>query len=171
MRYLLDVGVVLTIYIIWIYPRFKKLDSQQFVINNLMVIYLVFVSYFTLMPVLVNLPFVFIDSYETMNFVPFIDLQLGRPLAQKEIILNIIMLVPFGVLLPLIKKQNILYVVSKAFLLSLSIELLQPFISSSRAFDVTDIITNTTGALIGYLLYIIFKKPLQAMIKILAKLF
>lgn len=170
MRYLLDILLIIIIYKRWIYPRFKKLNNEQFVVNNLLFIYLVFVGYFTLMPVIINLPSIFVHSYENMNFIPFVDLQKGRPLAMREIVLNIIMLVPFGVLVPLSKKWGIIRVVSSALLFSVSIELIQPLISSLRAFDVTDIITNTFGALLGYVLYLIFKRPLQAIIVMLSKL-
>lgn len=37
--------------------------------------------------------------------------------------------------------------------LSLSIELLQPLINSARSADITDVITNTAGGLIGYIFY------------------
>lgn len=34
--------------------------------------------------------------------------------------------------------------------LSLSIELLQPFLNGARSADITDVITNTAGGLLGY---------------------
>lgn len=170
MRYLFDFVAVGFIYVKWIYPRWKNIDKEQFVVNNLMFIYLVFVAYFTMMPVIAHLPYLFASSYSTMNFVPFIDLEYHRPKAVQEIILNIIMLVPFGVLYPLMKKKNIIEVVGTAMILSLSIELIQPLINSSRSFDVTDIITNTFGAFVGYLLYLLFKNPLKIIVKMLATL-
>ena len=41
------------------------------------------------------------------------------------------------------------------FLMSLVIELLQPFFD--RSSDITDLITNVTGGVLGYGLYVIFK--------------
>ena len=43
------------------------------------------------------------------------------------------------------------------FLLSLGIEILQPLINGVRSSDITDIITNVTGGIIGYILYLLFK--------------
>lgn len=169
MPYVIDIAAIVFIYVKWMYPTLKNQAKEKFVVTNLLIIYLVFVGYFTLMPVIVNLPNLFVSSYEMMNFIPFIDLQMRRPLAMREIILNVVMLVPFGVLLPLLKNQNIIQVGCKAFLLSVAIELIQPAINSYRAFDVTDIITNTFGALVGYVLYLLLKKPLQVIIKGLAK--
>ena len=47
---------------------------------------------------------------------------------------------------------------------SLSIEILQPFLNSFRASDITDIITNVSGGIIGYILYLICK-PLMINIR------
>lgn len=69
------------------------------------------------------------------------------------------MTIPFGFLIPLVKKENdkLLKVVFYTFLLSLSIELLQPLINGVRSADITDLITNVTGGIIGYIMYLILK--------------
>jgi len=41
--------------------------------------------------------------------------------------------------------------------MSLGIELLQPLIDGSRSSDVTDLITNVVGGVLGYGLYTMFK--------------
>ena len=69
----------------------------------------------------------------------------------KNGILNILLFVPLGVVLPLLwnsfrnTKKAILF----GFTMSLAIELLQ--ILTFRATDVNDLITNTFGALFGFL--------------------
>ena len=62
------------------------------------------------------------------------------------------MTILFGFLFPLIKKENIKLpkVILYTFLLSLSIELLQPLINGFRSADITDLITNVLGGVIGY---------------------
>jgi len=94
-----------------------------------------------------------------MNLVPFIDVTFGRGNFTRQLGLNIIMTIPFGFLLPLMKKENtkLLRVVFYTFLLSLGIEILQPLINGIRSSDITDIITNVTGGIIGYIMYLIFK--------------
>lgn len=88
----------------------------------------------------------------------------------RQCILNVIMFIPFGILLPLTFQYE--FNVKKIFCLSLSfsvfIELTQLAISyfwigaSYRACDINDLIFNTVGGIIGYLLlkgwYSIFRK-------------
>lgn len=94
-----------------------------------------------------------------MNLVPFVDVTNGRGDFIRQVVLNIVMTIPFGFLLPLVreKKINLLNVIFYTFLLSLGIEILQPFINGVRSSDITDIITNVTGSMIGYILYLLFK--------------
>ena len=62
-------------------------------------------------------------------------------------------------------KKNFPTVVIYAFLMSLSIELLQPLINDARSSDVTDIITNVLGAVIGYVIYLPIKPRLKKLNK------
>ncbi|MGB3964980.1 MAG: VanZ family protein [Tepidanaerobacteraceae bacterium] len=60
------------------------------------------------------------------------------------------------------KKSSILKTVAKGFLFSFAIESAQLFSAfwgclSSRSFDVTDLITNTSGSLLGFLFFMILK--------------
>ncbi|MGL9748053.1 hypothetical protein IGI50_001986 [Enterococcus sp. DIV0170] len=73
-------------------------------------------------------------------------------------ILNIIMFVPFGFLLPLIWSQYraLRSVVFLGFEFSLMIELLQLF--NRRATDIDDLLMNTLGALVGFLFWQLSKK-------------
>ena len=41
--------------------------------------------------------------------------------------------------------------------MTLGIELLQPLISGTRSSDITDVITNMTGGILGYGLYLVFR--------------
>lgn len=92
-----------------------------------------------------------------MNMIPFDDYFSDRGDALRQIILNIIMMMPFGFLLPIVKKQNLLSSVFWAFLFSLGIEVTQPLINGLRSADITDLITSTLGGLLGYLIYLVFK--------------
>ncbi|MBD5507816.1 MAG: VanZ family protein [Lachnospiraceae bacterium] len=95
--------------------------------------------------------------------MPLIDI-VNSPLAYtKNTILNIILFVPLGFLVPVIWKnyRSLKTMFFMGFALSVSIELLQIF--TFRLTDIDDLITNTAGAVIGY--YIAkrcsFKLPLQ----------
>lgn len=75
------------------------------------------------------------------------------------------MFVPFGIMFPMIdEKNNFLKTVKWSFIISLVIEVLQPLISV-RSSDITDLITNVFGAVIGYLIYLIFKPVINKIFK------
>ncbi|MDU5333468.1 VanZ family protein [Enterococcus sp.] len=87
-----------------------------------------------------------------INLIPF---QSGVGLLN---ILNIIMFAPLGFLLPLIWKQcrKLSSTVLLGFQFSLMIELLQLF--NRRATDIDDLLMNTLGALIGFLIWLLYQK-------------
>ncbi len=71
-----------------------------------------------------------------------------------EILLNILMLIPVGFLLPmLVNKNTILH----GFLCCLCIEIFQ-LITRRGFFEVDDILHNTLGVIIGYLIYLIVNR-------------
>lgn len=159
MKELIDFIFLILIYFLVFYKKWKTKGKDTLLINTTMYIYLSFVLYFTLMPIITSLPFIFNHPYDPMNFVPFVDVISGRGDFLRQIGLNIIMTIPFGFLFPLVKNKNakLLKTVLYTFILSLSIELLQPLINGFRSSDITDIITNVIGGIIGYIIYLIFK--------------
>ncbi len=158
MKVLVDFVVLIIIYFWKFYKKWKKKGKDVLLVNTLMYTYLSFVLFFTLMPITVSLPFIFNHPYDPMNLVPFIDVLKGRGDFIRQVGLNIIMTIPFGFLMPLVKKEiRPLKVVFYTFLLSLGIELLQPLINGFRSADITDLITNVIGGSIGYVVYLIFK--------------
>lgn len=97
----------------------------------------------------INSYFHFSNSYNfNINFWNHID---------GEKIGNIIIFLPFGILYPL-HNQKISYkkTLLMGFLLTASIEILQPFFD--RSFDVNDIILNTIGTFISATLFFVIKK-------------
>ena len=135
------------------------MDRDIFFIRTIMYIYIAFVFYFTLMPVITSLLFVFDHPYVPMNLVPFIDVLEKRGDYLRQIGLNVMMTIPFGFLVPLASNKKVTFpkVIIYTFILSLSIELIQPFINAIRSSDITDIITNILGGIVGYGLYMLFK--------------
>lgn len=67
---------------------------------------------------------------------------------------NVLLGMPFGVLLPVLvpKARGLLRVVLVTALVMLLVETAQGLLITGRAFDIDDVILNTAGALIGYLL-------------------
>lgn len=157
MRYLIDFTVLALLYAFVFFRRWKIKGKDILLFNTLLYIYLSFVLYFALMPVITSVPFVLNHPYKPMNLVPFIDVSLGRGDFSRQIVLNIIMTMPFGFLFPLTRKGNGKFstTVLFCFLMSLGIEILQPLFN--RSSDITDLITNVIGGMLGYGLYVMFK--------------
>ncbi|MFH7594602.1 VanZ family protein [Streptomyces racemochromogenes] len=67
---------------------------------------------------------------------------------------NVLLGVPFGVLLPVLLPQarGLLRVAAVTAVVMTLVELIQGALVTGRAFDVDDVILNTAGALLGYLL-------------------
>ncbi|WP_406335236.1 VanZ family protein [Streptomyces sp. NBC_00203] len=74
--------------------------------------------------------------------------------AVKQIGGNLLLGVPFGVLLPVLapRARGILRVLALTAAVMLLVELIQGALITGRAFDIDDVILNTAGALVGYLL-------------------
>jgi len=167
MKELIDFIILTILYFVLFYKKWKNKGKDILFINTTMYIYLSFVLYFTLMPITTAIPFIFNHPYTSMNLIPFIDVSLGRGDFMRQILLNTIMTIPFGFLFPLITKKKLLKTTFYTFLLSVSIELLQPLINGLRASDITDILTNTFGGIIGYILYLIFKPITLKIVKLI----
>lgn len=82
------------------------------------------------------------------NLIPFRDMLTGL----RSTVQNVLLFVPLGVFLPLLWKKYRMCrsTVRFGFCMSLAIELLQMF--TYRATDINDLITNTAGAFLGFLL-------------------
>jgi glycopeptide antibiotics resistance protein len=90
----------------------------------------------------------------SLNLIPFAGSSIGS-LRQHlmEMISNIIVFVPFGLLLGVNLKQTTFWrKLTLIFIFSLSVEILQSVLAIGRT-DITDIITNTLGGIVGLKLY------------------
>lgn len=74
--------------------------------------------------------------------------------AVRQIGGNLLLGVPFGILVPVVapKTRGVLRVLLLTATVTLLVEFAQGALVTGRAFDIDDVILNTTGALIGYLL-------------------
>ena len=156
-KYLIDAIALILLYVLGLFRKWRIKGKGVLLVNTLMYIYLTFVLYFTLMPVIASIPFVLNHPYKPMNLVPFIDVSMGRGDFLRQVVLNIIMTMPFGFLFPLTQNRpaKLRRTIFFCFLMSLGIELLQPLFN--RSSDITDLITNLIGGVVGYGFYVIFK--------------
>ena len=72
----------------------------------------------------------------------------------KQLAGNIVLGMPFGALLPALvpRTRGLLRVMLATALVMLLVELVQGALVTGRAFDIDDVILNTTGAVLGYLI-------------------
>lgn len=157
MDYFFNFILLFMIYFLFFYPKWRLKSKKYFLLNTAFYIYIVIVLFATVMPFKIPVGATNNLFISTAIFMPFNDLMQGYEGAQRDIILNILMMIPFGFLFPLIRNSTLFQTTFTTFLFSFSIESYQLltgwFGTSSRIFDVTDIITNTTGGFIGYLLF------------------
>ena len=76
-----------------------------------------------------------------------------------QIALNVVLFIPFGFMLPIINQHNQSFFTTLfyGFLFSFAIEVMQ-YITGRGLADIDDLINNTLGAVIGYLIYRAGKK-------------
>lgn len=154
-----DLIVLLGLYLLLL-GRWKKQGRRRVLVYTVFSVYMLGVLWVTVLPVLSMLGIH--HAYAPMNLEPFRDLRLGYGNAERQLLLNVLMTVPFGILWPVVRrgKAGVFRTVGAAFLLSLCIELVQPLLPTARMSDITDLICNTAGGLIGYGLYRPWKKAL-----------
>lgn len=90
-------------------------------------------------------------GFYNMNLIPFADMSKGSILM---IILNLLLFVPYGTLIPIVFKNikwNLKKVMMIGFVTTFFIEALQLF--GGRFAEIDDIIANTLGATLGFMLY------------------
>lgn len=112
-------------------------------------VYTLFALYLAAVYSLVGLPSVnYVRFHLNLNVIPF----LGIIADLKNSLLNVLLFIPLGLFLSClwVKFRSVKAVALHGFLVALAIEALQIF--TFRATDVNDLITNTTGAVLGWCL-------------------
>ncbi|MEK4210806.1 MULTISPECIES: VanZ family protein [Paenibacillus] len=141
--------------------KIKRFTALQYTLLVTFGFYLLAVFHLVLFPIDVNIGLYANQTpwYKHINFIPILTIDI------KTFILNIIMLVPLGMYLPLLNRKydNTKKAAKLVLILSLSIEVIQMVIGitlgSSRSTDINDIIANTLGGVLGFL---IMNKLMQA---------
>jgi len=94
-----------------------------------------------------------IQTKERINLHPFLMFKQFR-IGSTQVIGNLVMLLPLGIYIPLLfpKLSGFFKVFIICLLTSISIELMQ-LITNVRSTDIDDVILNTSGAVVGYMVY------------------
>lgn len=154
MIYLLDYSILL--FVLWIIYRIKWIHKgkNQQIIFLIFGLYLISVISVTLMPFLLPIPGEEQFYLDHINWIPFVDIINQRDFAISGILLNVLLFIPFGFIMPALSQKKSGKIIFYGFLFSLGIETMQliyvligrgPF----RVFDITDLMTNTLGAALG----------------------
>lgn len=98
-----------------------------------------------------------VATNDRVSFEPFLFLK-ARHVFTYDVVGNFMMLLPLGIYMPLLYKklQHFVAVVFVAMIVSVAIELMQ-LATNSRITDVNDVILNTAGAALGFMVYYIVK--------------
>lgn len=166
---------VLLYILLLIYIIAKKNEFKKIFYITLLYFYGVVVFHVTLLPI--PLDSIGIESLQMMSennvyiqLIPFLDIfTYGLYSFIKQIVGNIVMFIPLGVLLPLIydRCKSFKYIIKYSFITSLLIESLQLIIcfilikAPFRIFDINDLLLNTLGGIIGYIFYINIKQVIK----------
>jgi glycopeptide antibiotics resistance protein len=132
--------------------------------NALFIIYLIALFWIIVFKFNVRLPP--LRNMRSINLIPFSEpLILNGKIAFSEIIMNVVIFVPLGMYAGILFKRWVtLKKLFLFFLISLICEVLE-FILNIGASDITDIINNTLGGLIGLMIYKGIEKAFKNSVK------
>jgi len=131
-------------------PVFSVLNKTRFHNRKKTALYFVFATYLAAVYLFVGMPTLQFMRFDlSLTLTPFLPMIADF----KNTILNIILFIPLGIMLPLLwKNYNTLRATLLfGFSMSLAIEMLQ--ILTYRATDINDLIANTVGAVLGYFVF------------------
>lgn len=148
---------------------YRKMNSQKnsTLANKLTTSLLIIYSavLFWIIVLKLNISFSY-KGTQNVNLIPFREplLYNGR-IDYNEIFLNILIFVPLGLYVGILfKKLSIVRKIFSFFMVSLFCEVCQ-FILRIGAFDITDIINNTLGGIIGLLFFKVLEKAFNSPVK------
>ena len=147
-------------------PIFWVLNIIRFHNVKKTALYFIFATYLSAACLFVGMPTLQFMRFElSLTLIPFLPMIADL----KNTILNIILFVPLGIMLPFLwKKYNMLKATLMfGFGMSLAIELMQ--ILTYRATDINDIIANTVGTVLGYFIFRIASRVFPSVMKFARK--
>lgn len=124
---------------------------------GLFIIYFLFLIWIILFKL--QLSFAYLDHIRNINLIPFSgSVIVNGKVDFSEIIDNVLAFVPYGIFICMLKSQSSFTIkVIPIFMTSLLFEILQ-FIFAIGASDITDLIANTLGGIIGIGIFFVMSK-------------
>ena len=139
--------IIVSLRLTYLITKHKKFQLHKEIIYLLAIIYLLCLFHVV----------TFQDSnYGTSNFTPFKEIfryDIGSHKFMRNVMGNIILFIPYGFLASyLLNNKKFSVITILTVIASLTIETVQYYIG--RVFDIDDIILNSLGAIIGFLIYV-----------------
>lgn len=122
------------------------------------ILFIIYILVLTWVIIFKTMPYLTYMPERSLNLMPFKGTAVyNGHYDYRELIGNVIVFVPFGVFISMvIRRFNLVAAFMGGFALSVGYEVVQ-YILICGATDVTDVIMNTAGALIGGIVFLIFK--------------
>lgn len=138
----------------------NKESKQQLLTTCLLVVYLLTLTWIIIFKMQFSIQE--LDYLRGINLIPFHEsVIVNNRIELSEIYDNILVFVPFGIYVSMLKNHwSFLKKVAPIAGVSLLYEVLQ-FIFAIGASDITDLIGNTLGGIIGIAIYFVFRRLLK----------
>lgn len=135
----------------------NKETKQQLLTTCLLVVYLLILTWIILFKMQFSIQE--LDHFRGVNLIPFHESVIANNRIEfSEIYENILVFVPFGLYVSMLKSNwSFLKKVAPIASVSLFYEVMQ-FIFAIGAFDITDLIGNTLGGIIGIAIYFVLHR-------------
>lgn len=140
----------------------KEIKSQKKFTEGLLLIYLIVISWIILLKMQFDISLLKNMNFRNVNLIPFAGSAIvNGQVFVSEIILNIVIFIPFGLYISMLNKEwGIIKKVAPVFGVSLAFEVLQ-YIFAIGGSDITDLLGNTLGGIIGIGVFWILSKILK----------
>lgn len=128
----------------------------------LLLIYLIILSWVILCKMQLDISLLKNTNYRNINLIPFAgSLITNNRINISEIILNVIVFFPFGLYISMLNEEwKLIKKITPIFIVSLAFETLQ-YIFAIGGSDITDLIGNTLGGIIGICIFLGLSKLLK----------
>ncbi|SFU51217.1 VanZ family protein [Butyrivibrio sp. M55] len=131
----------------------KKGKVFAYVVMGIYLLFLCWLILFKIADILDKIP-----SRRSINLVPFYYGGFnGSQFQLFDILYNMLVFVPAGFYFAALGKKKIISGIGGCFILSLSFEVLQ-WVFAIGSSDITDLITNTAGGVVGTVIYFLLRK-------------
>ncbi|MBR2067311.1 MAG: VanZ family protein [Solobacterium sp.] len=117
----------------------------------------------TLSPILANLTSFFHLEVFEFNWIPFLDWKYQYGNYIEESIANIFLFIPFSLSYGICFRKRPYLAIPIGFFFSMFIEFTQALLLLNRVGDISDILTNTFGCILGVGLYYLIKERIYNM--------